>query len=137
MIRSPRAPQATSGYTLVEIMISLVILSFGAVVLGQLMLQASRASRVRSTATYRTAALTQQVERLGVIPFDALTVGSSCTTVTAAPFPHSLCTTVSSVSTVSRQATVVVTPSGGGTLPPDTAVVFRTQPIRTEPLSTP
>jgi prepilin-type N-terminal cleavage/methylation domain-containing protein len=137
MIRSPRAPQATSGYTLVEIMISLVILSFGAVVLGQLMLQASRASRVRSTATYRTAALTQQVERLGVIPFDSLTTGSTCTTVTAAPFPHSLCTTVSSVSTVSRQATVVVTPSGGGTLPPDTAVVFRTQPIRTEPLSTP
>jgi prepilin-type N-terminal cleavage/methylation domain-containing protein len=137
MIRSPRAPQATSGYTLVEIMISLVILSFGAVILGQLMLQASRASRVRSTATYRTAALTQQVERLGVIPFDSLTVGASCTSVTAAPFPHSLCTTVSSVSTVSRQATVVVTPSGGGTLPPDTAVVFRTQPIRTEPLSTP
>lgn len=137
MIRSRRAPQATSGFTLVEILISLVILVFGAVVVGQLMLQASRASRVRSTATYRTAALSQQVERLGVIPFDALTVGSSCTTVTTAPFPHSLCTTVSSVSTVARQVTVVVTPAGAGTLPPDTAVVFRTQPIRTEPLSTP
>jgi prepilin-type N-terminal cleavage/methylation domain-containing protein len=137
MIRSRRAAQATSGFTLVEILISLVILVFGAVVIGQLMLQASQASRVRSTATYRTAALSQQVERLGVIPFDALTVGSSCTTVTAAPFPHSLCTTVSSVSAVARQVTVVVTPAGGGTLPPDTAVLFRTQPTRTEPLSTP
>ena len=60
-------------------------------------------SRVRSTATYRTAALTQEVERLGVIPFDSVIVGSSCTTVSAGAFPHSLCTTVTSISTVSRQ----------------------------------
>lgn len=137
MIRPLRGSRSAGGFTLVEILISLVLMSFGAVVLGQLMFQASRASRVRSSATYRTAALTQQVERLGVIPFDSLIVGSSCTTVTAAPFPHSLCTTISSLSTVSRQATVVVTPSGGGTLPPDTAVLVRSHPIRAEPLSTP
>jgi type II secretory pathway pseudopilin PulG len=138
MIRPIRALRSIGGFTIVEILISLVILSFGAVVLGQLMFQGSRASRVRSTATYRTATLTQEVERLGVIPFDSVIVGSSCTTVSAAPFPHSLCTTVTNISTVSRQATVIVTPTGGDALPPDTAVLVRTDPIRAEPLgSTP
>ena len=132
-----RPLQTSRGFTMVEILLSLVILSLGAVVLGQLMFRASRASRVRSTATYRSAALTQEVERLGVIPFDSLIVGSSCTTVSAGPFPHSLCTAVSSISTVSRQATVVVTPTGGNTLAPDTAVLVRTDPVRAEPLSTP
>jgi prepilin-type N-terminal cleavage/methylation domain-containing protein len=137
MIRPLRVRRSSGGFTMVEILISLVILSLGAVVLGQLMFQASRASRVRSTATYRTAALTQQVERLGVIPFDSLIAGSSCTSVSASPFPHSMCTTISTDSTVSRQATVIVTPTGGTTLPPDTAVLVRTDPIRAEPLSTP
>jgi prepilin-type N-terminal cleavage/methylation domain-containing protein len=137
MIRPSRALRSTDGFTMMEILVSLVILSFGAVVLGRLMFQASRASRVRSTATYRAAALTQQVERLGVIPFDSLIVGTSCTTVSASPFPHSICTTISTISTVSRQATVIVTPTGGNTLPPDTAVLVRTDPLRAEPLSTP
>jgi prepilin-type N-terminal cleavage/methylation domain-containing protein len=137
MIRHFRALRSAGGFTMMEILISLVIMSLGAVVLGRLMFQASRASRVRSTATYRTAALTQQVERLGVIPFDSLIVGSSCTSVSAAPFPHTLCTTVSSISSVSRQATVVVTPTGGDALPPDTAVLLRTDPVRAEPLSAP
>jgi hypothetical protein len=77
------------------------------------------------------------MERLGVIPFDSVLVGSTCNTISAAPFPHSLCTTVTSISTVSRQATVVVTPTGGDALPPDTAVLIRTDPLRAEPLSTP
>jgi hypothetical protein len=121
---------------MVEIVISLVILSFGAVVMGQLMYQGSKASRVRSTATYRTAVLTQQVERLGAIPFDSVLVGTTCTTVSTGLFPHSLCTTITSVSTVSRRATIVVTPTGSDVLPPDTTVLVRTDPLRYEPLST-
>jgi prepilin-type N-terminal cleavage/methylation domain-containing protein len=132
-----RALRSSAGFTLVELMISLVIMSFGAVILGKLMFQGSRASRIRSTATYRTAALTQEAERLGAIPFDSVLVGSSCTTVTAAPFPHSLCTTVTSISTVSRRATIVVTPTGAEALPPDTTVLVRNDPLRVEPLSTP
>jgi hypothetical protein len=119
---------------MVEILISLVILSFGAVALGQLMFQGSRASRVRSDASYRTAALTQEVERLGVIPFDSVLAGTTCTTVSTGLFPHSLCTTVTSISTVSRQATVIVTPTGADALPADTAVLVRSDPIRAEPL---
>jgi type II secretory pathway pseudopilin PulG len=137
MNRPVRALRATGGFTMVEILVSLLLMSFGAVVLGALMFNASRASRIRGNTTYRTAALTREAERLGVIPFDSLIVGSSCTTVSSAPFPHSLCTTISSISTVSRQATLVVTPTGGGALPPDTAVVVRTDPLRAEPLSSP
>jgi hypothetical protein len=51
-------------------------------------------------------------------------------------FPHSLCTTITSVSTVSRRATIVVTPTGSDVLPPDTTVLVRTDPLRYEPLST-
>ena len=44
------ALRITGGFTTVEILISLVIMSFAAVVLGQLMFQGSRASRVRSAS---------------------------------------------------------------------------------------
>lgn len=135
--RVRRPSGGVGGFTLVETLISLVILSFGAVVLGQLMFQGSRTSRIRGTATYRAAALTRQVERLTVMPFDLLTAGSSCTAQSAAPFPHTLCTTVTDLSTVSRQVTVVVNPTGAGVLAPDTAVLIRTDPVRSEPLSTP
>ena len=134
MIRPVRSLRSTGGFTMVEILVSLVILSFGAMVLGQLMFQGSRASRVRSNASYRTAALTQEVERLGAIPFDYVIVGSGCTTVSTGAFPYSLCTTVTSISTVSRQVTVIVTPTGADALPPDTAVLIRNDPIRAEPL---
>ena len=134
MNRPLRTHQSTGGFTLVELLVALVIMSFGAVVLGQLMFKGSRASRVRSNASYRTAALTQAVERLGAIPFDYVTVGSSCTTVSTGAFPYSLCTTVTSISTVSRQVTVIVTPTGADALPPDTARLIRNDPIRVEPL---
>jgi prepilin-type N-terminal cleavage/methylation domain-containing protein len=136
MIR-PRRARRSAGFTMVEMVVALVLLSFGAMTLGTLMFRASRASRVRSTATYRTAALTAQVERLGAIPFDSVLVGAGCATVSGAPFPHNICTTVTSLSTVSRQAVIVVTPTGGDPLPPDTAVLVRTDPVRAEPLSTP
>lgn len=125
------------GFTLAETLVALVILSFGAVTLGQLMFRASRSSRVRETATHRSAALTRQVERLTVMPFTLVAAGSSCTTQSAAPFPHTLCTTITNLSTVSRQVSVVVTPTGANALPPDTAVLIRTDPLPAAPLGTP
>ena len=98
---------------------------------------AATALRKSFDAALVSAALTQAVERLGVIPFDSVLAGTTCTTVSAAPFPHTLCTTVTSISTVSRQATVIVTPTGGDALPPDTAVLVRTDAIRAEPLGSP
>ena len=46
------------------------------------------------------------------MPFDSLTAGTRCVTVSTPPFPHTRCTTVNNVSTKEREVIVVVTPSG-------------------------
>ena len=75
--------QEANGFTLVEIMVSLVLLSFASVVIGKQMFLAASAARANGTIVYRTAAITGEVSRLDAIPFDSLTAGTS-----ASPFPR-------------------------------------------------
>ncbi|HEY7634456.1 MAG TPA: prepilin-type N-terminal cleavage/methylation domain-containing protein [Gemmatimonadales bacterium] len=137
MKRAATTPRCSSGFTLVEVMISLVLLSFGAVVLGTMMFQAARSARASSQGLYQTAAMTQQVGMLNAIPFDLLTAGTNCVTITTAPFPHTRCTTVSNLTSQSGRVTVVVTPLGNSLLHPDTTVVLRTKNGTTQPLNYP
>jgi hypothetical protein len=116
-------------------MVSLVLLSLGAVVLGKQMFQAAQAARSNANIVYRTASVSSEVSRLAAIPFDSLVVGSSCVTVTAPPFPHTTCTTINNVSSKSRQVIVIVTPSGNTLLHPDTSIVVRTKTNNGQPLN--
>jgi prepilin-type N-terminal cleavage/methylation domain-containing protein len=132
--RAPLSPQ-TSGFTLVEIMVSLVLLSFASVIIGKQMFLAASAARSNGTIVYRTAAITGEVSRLDAIPFDSLTAGTTCTTVSTPPFPHTRCTTVNNISAKKREVIVVVTPSGNSLLHPDTTIVVRTKPTNGQPLN--
>lgn len=131
--RAPLARQ-TGGFTLVEVMVSLVLLSFASVVIGKQMLLAASAARSSGTTLYRTAAITAAVSWLDAMPYDLLTAGTTCTTVATPPFPHTRCTTINDISSKKRQVMVVVTPSGSSLLRPDTTVVVRTQPTGGNPL---
>src|SRR5262249_27953459 len=106
-----RAGSSSGGFTLVEIMISMVILGIVALSLAPLMLRSSHSATSVAGATYQSAVMSTEVTRLNAIKFDLLTVGTTCVTVTAQPLPYTKCTTVTSISATQRRVTVIVTPS--------------------------
>ncbi len=126
---------ATAGFALVEVVVSLVLLSFASVVLGKAMFHAAKTARASANAVYRTAAISTEMSRLDAIPYDSLAAGTTCVTVSTPPFPHTRCTTVNNVSSKVRQVIVVVTPSGNTLLHPDTSIVVRTKSNNGQPLN--
>ena len=125
------------GFTLVEVLVALVLVSVCSVGLGRLMFQAARTARVSGSMTYQTAAMSAEVARLDAVPFDSVGTGTTCITVSTPPFPHTRCTTVNTLSSKVKQVIVVVTPSGNSLLHPDTTVVVRTKNGNGTPLNLP
>lgn len=127
----------TRGFTMVEVLVALVLVSLCSVGLGRLMFQAARMARVSGSVTYQTAAMSAEVARLDAVPFDSVGTGTSCVTVSTPPFPHTRCTTVNNISSKVKQVIVVVTPSGNTLLHPDTTTVVRTKNGNGAPLNQP
>lgn len=130
-------PSSAAGFSLVEIMVAMVILSLTAVTLAPLMLGATRTARGAEAMLYEQAVLSTEVGRLNALPFDSLSTGTACLTTAAAPLPHTRCTTVTSLSSTVYRVKVIVTPSGGSILKPDTVTFDRTQSSASNPLNTP
>jgi prepilin-type N-terminal cleavage/methylation domain-containing protein len=113
------------GFTLIEVMVSMTILSVGILVLSGLLLRSSRTAEAASSVSYQTAILAAELGRYDAIPFTQLAAGTTCTTVTASPLPHDLCITITNVSANVRQVKVKVTPTGPTTIAADSVVFER------------
>jgi prepilin-type N-terminal cleavage/methylation domain-containing protein len=107
-----RPPQQTGGFTLVEVLVSLMILSVGTVALSVLLLRSAKQATAASALVYQTAALSSEVGRLSALPFDQLAAGTTCVDVTTGPFLHRRCAVIADLSAKSKRITVTVTPSG-------------------------
>ncbi len=103
--------QRNAGFTLIEILVSIMILSVGSLALGTLLVRGARAGTAASAVTYQSAALSSEVGRLGTIPYDQLAAGTTCVNVTTGPFLHTRCAVIVNVSAKVRQVTVTVTPT--------------------------
>jgi prepilin-type N-terminal cleavage/methylation domain-containing protein len=110
--RSPR----TAGFTLIEVMFAIMILSVGSLALGTLLLRGARSATAASAVTYQTAALSAEVARLGAVPFTDLAAGTTCVNVTTGPFLHTRCAVITTVSAKRKEVTVTVTPTAPSTL---------------------
>jgi prepilin-type N-terminal cleavage/methylation domain-containing protein len=99
------------GFTLIEVLISITILSLSTLAMATLLARSSREARLVSMSVYRTAALSEEVGRLGALPFGSLTAGTTCVTITAAPFPHTRCSTITTVSAKVMSVKVKITPT--------------------------
>jgi prepilin-type N-terminal cleavage/methylation domain-containing protein len=99
------------GFTLIEVLISITILSVGTLALATMLARSSRQATAASMSVYRAAALTEEVGRLGAMPFNLLVAGNTCVTVTAAPLPHTRCTTITTISAKVKSVEVKVTPT--------------------------
>lgn len=128
--------QKTGGFTLVEVMVSMTLLSVASLALGSLLFRAARQAGAASAAAYQTASLSGEVNRMGAVPFDLLAPGTTCSTE-ATPVPATRCTTINNVSSKIKQVTVVVTPSGNPLLQPITTSFTRTISGNGNPLKTP
>ena len=126
------------GFTLVEVLVSITVLSLGLALLGTLLVRSTRQATAASSVVYQNAALTKEVERLGAMPFAALAAGTTCTTVTAHPLPHQLCTTITATNPKRKTVKVKVTPSGNPLLRADSTTFERSiSGNAVPPLSTP
>jgi prepilin-type N-terminal cleavage/methylation domain-containing protein len=136
MIKQSRSSRKTGGFTLVEVLVSLTMLSIASLALGSMMFRATRQAGAASTASYQTAMVSGEVSRLGAAPFELLAPGTTCITVSD-PFPGTRCTTINNVSAKVKEVTVVVTPSGNPLLKPITTTFTRTTSGNGTPLKTP
>lgn len=137
---TPQAPalRQTGGFTLVEIMISMSILSVASLAMGSMLFRAAHQAVLTSSTGYQTNAMAGALSRLDVLPFDQLpAAGTTCVTVTAPEFPHTVCTTVLNESAKIKLVTVVITPTGNALLQPVTSTFRRTISGNGNPLKTP
>ena len=78
--------KSTRGFTMVEVLVALVLVSICSIGLGRLMFEAARMARVSGSMTYQTAAMSAEVARLDAVPFDSVASGTTCTTMTKIEF---------------------------------------------------
>jgi prepilin-type N-terminal cleavage/methylation domain-containing protein len=128
--------ESRGGFTLVEVLVSITLLSVASLALGTLLFRAARQANATSAGSYQTATLSGEAGRFDALPFDLLTAGTTCVTVTTPPFPHTRCTTVNNVSAKVKQVIIVVTPAGNALMHPDTTIFNRTKTGNGTPLKT-
>jgi prepilin-type N-terminal cleavage/methylation domain-containing protein len=135
MTEPSRPSGNTGGFTLVEVMVSMTLLSVASLSLGTLLFRAAQLASATSVGSYQTAMVSGEVNRLGTQPFELLVAGTTCVAITD-PFPGTRCTTINSVSDKVKQVTVVVTPSGNPLLHPIATSFTRTISGNGTPLKT-
>jgi prepilin-type N-terminal cleavage/methylation domain-containing protein len=106
-----KTPITSRGFTLVEVLLALTILSIGVLVLGGLLTRSSRTAGAAGLISYRTSMIATEAARNDVLPYDQLAAGTTCTTVSGAPLPHQLCTTITVVSPKVKRVKVKLTPT--------------------------
>lgn len=121
------------GMSLIEIVVALGILSVVLMSLGGLMYEVARGSRQSALATYRAAAARHAAAWIEGLEFDSLSTAVGCTSDSSGILEYTQCVTVSG-SGNTRQATIVIQPTGNLTTSPDTQVVMRTRPLRSSAL---
>ena len=130
------ASAKAGGFTLVEVMVSMTLLSVGSLALASMLVRATRLAGAAAANSYQTAMVSAEVNRYDAAPFELLAAGTTCTTITS-PFQGTRCTTINSLSTKVKQVTVVVTPTGNPLLHPITTSFTRSisgngNPLKTE-----
>ena len=113
------------GFTLVEVIVSMVLLAIAVSSLAGLTHSVSQSSIKVTGAAYRNGVLMQEINRLVALPFDQLGVGTTSFSTASGNYPHSRIVTVDSVRTNVKTVKVIVTPTNP-LYKPDTLQFTRT-----------
>jgi prepilin-type N-terminal cleavage/methylation domain-containing protein len=119
--------QTQAGFTLVEIVVAMVLLSLVLLGVAQLTFILARGTATVAGGAARGGILAQQVNQFAAMPFDSLKGKAGTVTVNKPPLPYTRTITVDSLSPKLRRVTIVVTPLNP-VFKPDTLVIQRTKP---------
>lgn len=119
--------RAARGFTLVEIIVAMMILSFTLAGFAGVTFQYLRRVQTLDARVMQFALMGEQAQRLTVLPFDSLDSRAGCTTFTGGTLPRTRCITVTTVNNGRKQVQVVITPTNTA-LKPDTLTFHRTKP---------
>jgi prepilin-type N-terminal cleavage/methylation domain-containing protein len=118
------------GVSLVEVVVALTILAVGLLGLAGLTARASRhASTVGNTSLLSNTVI-QQVNRLSVLPYDSLALGTTCKDMSVNGFDYERCVRVDSLQQRLKQITLTITPDNSA-IRPVTEVFQRSKPPTT------
>lgn len=76
------------GFILMEVVVAITLIALILTPLAAMMYKITARSHTIIGRTYRNGVLMEKVNLLEAIPFDSLAVGTTTTTVTAKPYPH-------------------------------------------------
>jgi prepilin-type N-terminal cleavage/methylation domain-containing protein len=129
--------RSIAGFTLIEVMVTVTLISVGIMVLGTMLMKASRSAASASAVSYQTAEIGSELSRLDAMPFDALTAGTTCDTVATGQLPRIRCSTIATVSAKLKRVTVTVTPTGSHAPAAQSLVMERSKSGFGSPLNMP
>lgn len=127
---------ARKGFSLIEVMVAMTILSLVLLSLAKVTTAIALRSRTNDILAKRTASLQLEANKFGAVPFSSL-AGWSTTdqTITRGNFTYTRHLVMSPVSTTRYSVKIVVTPSADPTKK-DSVMIERTLPPTTSPLCT-
>lgn len=114
------------GFTLIEVLISVVILSLVAVGLAGGLLSTSRQGRAAKITSARNTVMQAEVSRLSATPLAELVTGTTTVTVVRDGVGFTRTTTITTATDSIRTRVIVAPPNGRG-VPPDTIILTRTR----------
>ncbi|SRR6266542_48868 len=106
-----RKTATRGGFVLLEVIVAMLILSIVLSSLAALMFQISRGSFLSIGGAYRNGVLLQEVNRLEALPYDSLAIGTTTTTVTALPYPHTREITITNPATNQKLIKLLIIPT--------------------------
>jgi prepilin-type N-terminal cleavage/methylation domain-containing protein len=118
--------RSTGGFTLIEILISVVMLSILAAGLAGGMLSSSRLSRGAKLSATRNAIMNSEVSRLSALPMGDLPAGTTTANVVRDGVTFTRTTVIASWTDSLRARVIVAAPVGRG-IAPDTVTFTRTR----------
>jgi prepilin-type N-terminal cleavage/methylation domain-containing protein len=126
------------GFTLVEVLLAMTILAIGVLVMGGLLTRSARTADATALQSYQAGMIATEVARNDALPFSQLAAGTTCSTMSGAPLPHTLCTTITVLSAKVKQVKVKFTPTSNYLVPADSVMFERSisGPV-VPPLNTP
>lgn len=120
-----RAAAGRSGFSLVEIVVAMMLLSVTLLALAALMTQVAAQGRTTEIVAQRNAALIQQVNYFTALSYDALDPAlAGCEAVDSGMMPYERCVEITQVGTT-RTVKIRVTPNNQA-YRPDSAIFERT-----------
>lgn len=112
--RPKNAPMALHrGFAVIEIMVSMVVMSIGLLGVAGMTVAASRRATVLSVQSARDGIVLQELNRLAALPYDSIASRAGCTTVASTTLPYNRCITVTDITGGSgyKRVQLIVSPT--------------------------